>query len=214
MTIFTIDAENNIRAFPSAESTLVAGPEAQSFTSHKEFAKLGSDWPLTRLVETWNRFAGVVPWDDLKPVKKFTSRDTAVRRIWQAVQKIAPQAEPAMIAAPAAEEMPRSAAAADSGVPPKPPKPRRVSKKSIGKRARAKQRSGPSREGTKKAAVLALIERSKGATLAEIQKATGWQAHTVRGFISATLGKKMGLAVESSRRQDGQRVYALPGRKA
>ena len=62
--------------------------------------------------------------------------------------------------------------------------------------------------------MVALIERAKGATLAEIQKATGWQAHSVRGFISGTLGRKMGLSVESSRREDGQRVYRLAGGKA
>jgi hypothetical protein len=56
---------------------------------------------------------------------------------------------------------------------------------------------------------MALLERTKGATLDEIMKATGWQAHSVRGFISAVLGKRMGLAVQSSRREDGARVYSL-----
>lgn len=40
-------------------------------------------------------------------------------------------------------------------------------------------------------------------------KATGWQAHSVRGFVSGTLGKRMGLVVESAKREDGQRVYRL-----
>src|ERR1700694_2083453 len=40
-------------------------------------------------------------------------------------------------------------------------------------------------------------------------EATGWQALSVRGFISGTLGKKMGLKVESAKRADGQRVYTL-----
>jgi Protein of unknown function (DUF3489) len=40
-------------------------------------------------------------------------------------------------------------------------------------------------------------------------KATGWQAHSVRGFISGALGKKMGLTVDSARREDGERVYTL-----
>lgn len=213
MNVFTIDAENNIRAFPSAESSLAQCPEAQSFTNQKEFAKLASDWPLTRLVETWNRFAGVVPWDDLKAVKKFTNRDTGVRRIWQAIQKLAPEAEAVIVAAPDADKGQRSTAAADATAAPKRPKARRLTK-SKDKPARAKKLDREPREGTKKTAVRALIERSKGATLAEIQKATGWQAHTVRGFISATLGKQMGLAIESLRREDGQRVYRLTGSKA
>ena len=66
------------------------------------------------------------------------------------------------------------------------------------------------REGSKTAAVLALLQRAKGATLTEIMEATSWQAHSVRGFIS-TLGKKMGLAVTSTKRADGARVYSVGG---
>ena len=55
--------------------------------------------------------------------------------------------------------------------------------------------------------VLALIQRAKGATLAEIMEATSWQAHSVRGFISGNLGKKMSLNVESFKRSDGERAY-------
>jgi hypothetical protein len=41
-------------------------------------------------------------------------------------------------------------------------------------------------------------------------KATGWQTHSVRGFISGTLGKKMGLTVYSAKGEDGERRYTLP----
>jgi hypothetical protein len=41
-------------------------------------------------VDTWNSFAGVAPFDDLKPVKKFTSRRLGVARIWQAVARLSP----------------------------------------------------------------------------------------------------------------------------
>ena len=47
--------------------------------------------------------------------------------------------------------------------------------------------------------------------IVEAKEATDWQAHTVRGFISGTLGKKMGLTVNSGRREDGERVYTLVG---
>ena len=60
-----------------------------------------------------------------------------------------------------------------------------------------------------KAKIMALLERPKGATLDEITKATGWQAHSVRSFISAVLGKRMGLKVQSRRREDRARVYSL-----
>ena len=65
------------------------------------------------------------------------------------------------------------------------------------------------RDGSKKADVLALLKRKGGATLTEIMKKTKWQAHSVRGFISGALGKKMGLNVVSVRRDDGERVYAI-----
>jgi hypothetical protein len=54
-----------------------------------------------------------------------------------------------------------------------------------------------------------MLGRKGGCTLAEIMKATDWQAHTVRGFISGTLRKKMGLTVTSVRNDDGERTYSL-----
>jgi hypothetical protein len=65
------------------------------------------------------------------------------------------------------------------------------------------------RQGSKTAKVLELVKRSGGATLKHLMKATGWQAHSVRGFLSGTLGKKMGLKIESNKTNDGERVYSL-----
>jgi hypothetical protein len=65
------------------------------------------------------------------------------------------------------------------------------------------------REGSKKAEVLDLMRRPKGATLAEVMKATGWQPHTVRGFVSGTLIKKLGLKVESFRSDEKERCYRI-----
>jgi hypothetical protein len=66
------------------------------------------------------------------------------------------------------------------------------------------------RAGSKKHKVLALLKRRQGATLNELIKATGWQAHSVRGFLSGTITKKMGLTVRSEKRDDGERVYSIP----
>src|ERR1035437_7236986 len=66
------------------------------------------------------------------------------------------------------------------------------------------------REGSKKATILELMRRPKGATLTEIAKATHWQNHSIRGFISGTLNKKMSLTVESSQNEAGLRTHRIP----
>src|SRR5947208_3541296 len=63
------------------------------------------------------------------------------------------------------------------------------------------------REGSKAAQVLNLLCRPEGATLNEIRNQTGWQAHTVRGFISRNLSKQS-RKVRSFER-DGERVYRV-----
>jgi len=80
--------------------------------------------------------------------------------------------------------------------------------KKASKPKEAAEPKGP-REGSKKADVLALLHRPGGATMTELMETTNWQAHTVRGFISASLGKKMGLTVESAKREDGTRAYSI-----
>jgi hypothetical protein len=67
------------------------------------------------------------------------------------------------------------------------------------------------REGSKTGKVLDLLKQPGGATLKEIMKATGWQPHSVRGFLSGTIGKKMGLTINSTKGEDGERSYSLKG---
>ena len=182
MKLFVIDHENTITAFPAAEQI----PEGQEhFASEKELAKLAANWPADRLVQVWNSFAGVAGFGaDLKPVKKFTDRKSAVARIWKAIQKLeAPAAPQVAEVAPKAKRS-RKAAKAEDGAP-------------------------TAREGSKKAIVIELLRRKGGATLAEIAKATDWQNHSIRGFISGTLTKKMGLTVESNKNEAGDRYYRI-----
>ena len=61
---------------------------------------------------------------------------------------------------------------------------------------------------TKTLQVIALLKGPAGATLQSLMEATGWQAHTVRGFLSGHLRKRLGLRVKSFKR-DGERVYAI-----
>jgi hypothetical protein len=76
--------------------------------------------------------------------------------------------------------------------------------------AKAVQKRETAREGSKSGKVLELLKRPDGATLKEIMKATGWQAHSVRGFLSGTLRKKLELGLQSAKREAGERVYHLP----
>jgi hypothetical protein len=66
----------------------------------------------------------------------------------------------------------------------------------------------PVRDGTKAARVISLLREPSGATIKAIMAMTGWQSHSVRGFISAQLTKKLGLRVQSFTR-DGERVYRI-----
>ena len=65
------------------------------------------------------------------------------------------------------------------------------------------------REGSKTAAVLELLKRPGGATMKELLKVTGWQAHSLRGFLSGAVKNKMGLAVASTKGEDGERSYSV-----
>ena len=77
------------------------------------------------------------------------------------------------------------------------------------KTPKAAKRAGATRDGSKAASILDLLKRPDGATLAELMKSTGWQAHSVRGFLSGTVGKKMGLTVTSSKAEEGERTYSV-----
>jgi len=85
------------------------------------------------------------------------------------------------------------------------PKKEAKAAKKAAKPARAKEPCKPRAE-SKGAMILDLLRRAKGATLAQIMEATGWQAHSVRGFIS-NAGKKPGIKVESSKNEAGDRTY-------
>ena len=106
--------------------------------------------------------------------------------------------------APKANKGAKKAAKQAKVAPKKQAKEKVASKKA----AKVKEAAVP-REFSKKSIVLDLLRRPKGATMAEIAKATDWQNHSIRGFISGTITKKMGLKVDSTKNADGGRNYKL-----
>ena len=84
--------------------------------------------------------------------------------------------------------------------------PEKAQAKAQGKREQTKARF---REGSKAAQVYALLCRPEGATVREIQDLTGWQRHSVRGFLSASV-RKQGRNVRSFERA-GEHVYRVKG---
>ncbi|AUH33116.1 DUF3489 domain-containing protein [Paracoccus tegillarcae] len=65
------------------------------------------------------------------------------------------------------------------------------------------------RPGTKQARLIAMLQAEGGATIAEIAEATSWQHHSIRGAISGSLKKKLGLGVTSEKVEGRGRVYRL-----
>lgn len=187
VTTFAIDNENNVTAYPSRKEAEGGAGDASLFTSPSQLDAVLTGCTGARLIEIWNGIPGV------EPVTKFTSRTVAIGRIWKAIQVLAPEA---------AEETPDAAQQAPAAAP----KAAKAARKATApKEPRAKAEAEPKGD-SKKAQVIAMIQKPGGATLAAIMAATDWQAHTVRGFM-ATVPKKLGLEIVSEK-VEGERTYS------
>jgi len=71
----------------------------------------------------------------------------------------------------------------------------------------ATEQKSRTREHSKQATVISMLQRPEGATIAQIMDTTGWQAHTVRGTFAGAFKKKLGLTITSDKTQGGTRTY-------
>ena len=221
---FTIDNENSISAFATAEEAAAATQTPfDSFASEKELAELIADWPTERLLACWNALPGVTPAKKLKDPK------TAASRIWARIQDLgeAAQPEPEATKPTAASAKPKAGKKAKGGAQSAkaaPAKGKATTKATPAKAAhkgktaakametqKAKESGEPKavRTGSKSEEVIAMLKRKNGATMAEIIAHTGWQKHTTRGWVSGFRGKKMGIEVESFKNDSGERTYRI-----
>ena len=162
--------------------TAFASPE-QVGELQEGTGRFATEEELARLAGGWSGSRLVEVWNSLPgvpPVKKFADRKRGVHRIWKAIQGLGP------------DDMPMSATLRSA---------HSAKKASAG---RSRNKGG----NTKTDQIIALLKRHSGASMKAIMRATGWQAHSVRGFISGKLGKQMGLKVKSVER-NGERVYSL-----
>jgi Protein of unknown function (DUF3489) len=165
-------------------TALSSTPQAQV---NPEAARFSGVKDLGRLAKRWPGPRLVEIWNALpgqKSVKKFTNRKVAVSRIWAAAQSLAPDMGTAGL-----RLVPRKA--------------------NVSKRASRIQNAAPARKRGKTGRVLELLQQPGGATLKQLIAATQWQAHSVRGFLSGALKKKMALKIVSTKEAAGVRSYSI-----
>jgi len=78
-------------------------------------------------------------------------------------------------------------------------------------RASSDKQLKASAAGSKQSRVIAMLQAPAGATIAAMMKATGWQQHSVRGFLAGVVRKRLKLKLESKKNGDGARVYLIAG---
>jgi len=96
----------------------------------------------------------------------------------------------------------------------KKPKTAKAAPIKIGKGVKSPKTSTTStketiRQNSKQARLLEMLRYADGVTIPQIMDATGWQQHSVRGFLSGTIKKKLGLTVVTNKDKTGVRIYRI-----
>jgi hypothetical protein len=200
MEFYTIEKESNNVAVHSSAKEADAVRNSERFSSEADLASLAVSWPTSRLVGIWNNLNGK------SPVRKFSSRKLAVSRIWESVRRRGriedresreqrPESPTNRIASRG-----REAVSEASGINDIDTRPGRLAETNAETHRKSGNRSDE---------ILALLKQPAGTTVDAIMLATGWQAHSVRGFISGTVRRKMGLSIISTRGESGVRNYRI-----
>lgn len=108
------------------------------------------------------------------------------------------------VESPAPPKKPRTAARRANAAPPKASSGREAA--GGNQAAKGRKRAATAPKTTK---ILALLGRPRGASVKELMKATGWRPHSVRGFLSGVVAKRMGLKIRSTQDESGERRYTL-----
>jgi hypothetical protein len=205
MTTFTINEKNEILAFSTPEEAIAhSATPFDTFSTGDELAQLATAWPAERLLALWNSVPGLTTATEIKDAGK------AAKLIFKRLEKQG--------SAAAREQKPKAAgkvkggAQAAKGAPTKGKATKKATPAKNAPKAKTaakKPEASTPRQGSKTELVIGLLKRKNGATLTEIMQKAGWLSHTTRAFVSATLGKKLGLAVESFKPEGGERSYRI-----
>lgn len=169
-----------------AANTIAVFTSAEKQPPKGRATRFTSEKQLAALTAHWPSGRLVEIWNNLPGVRKlakFTDRQTGVQRIWKAIQRLEPH-----VGAHAAAGRDKTGSGPTGAT--RAPEP------------------ATARTNTKVARVIALLKQPAGATLRAIVAMTGWQSHSVRGFISGHLTKKLNYRVQSFKR-GGERVYRI-----
>jgi hypothetical protein len=180
------DDSRGMRIFTVDAGNIIAVSTSTERGSKSGGERFTNEKQLAALAALWPSHRLVEIWNHLPGVRKiakFTDRQTGVSRIWRAIERLE------------AHVGVHAASGGDRGG-------------NRGRVATAAQGPATARTDTKAARVIALLKQPPGATLKAIKAMTGWQSHSVRGFITAHVRKKMNYRVQSFKR-GGERVYRI-----